>query len=366
MKTFAALSRSIALLAVVLICQPAEAAIVASGFFSGTLERFDPVTNAQTTLATIASATDPFPGLSGVAYNPTTDRYAVSARISSRVYIVNGSTGAITGFRQLPSGTQPASVVFGPNNSIYVADNGSSNVLRLNANNTVTTFTLPEIPTGPGMTLGPNLPSGLAFDGNGDLIVSTFAGGGMFRLNVSTGVASPIGGSPVGNGQVAIDDGGVAYAGGAAFSNSVASLDLATAVVNPAFITVDSIILPEPPLSFASPNFTSPSGIAIDEDGTFIVAALGRTNPTSGPDPMNPMAGPGDNFQNNGGLFRFAADGSWIETLAVQSTPFSSVVVAVAIPEPGSMAALAFVCFVGAAVQRKRYHRRRKTDTTAG
>lgn len=347
MKTFAALSRNIALFAAVLICQPAGAAIVATGFFSGTLERFDPVTNAQTTLATIASASDPFPGLSGVAYNPQTDRYAVSARFSSRVYIVNGSTGAVTGFRQLPTGTQPASVLFGPNNSLFVADNASSNVLRLNSNDTIDTFTLPEIPTEPGMTLGPNLPSGLAFDASGDLLVSTFAGAGTFRLNTTTGVAALIGGSPLGNGQIAITDAGVAIIGGAVATNDVSTLDLTTGVVvvDPAFITIDDMLLSPPPFMASSP-FTSPSGVAIDVDGTILVAALGRTNP-------------GENF-DNGGLFRFAADGSPLETIALNTTPFSSVVVAVAIPEPGSMAALAVVCVIGAAAARKRYHQRRR------
>lgn len=346
-----------------LICVPASAAIVASGFFSGTLERFDPVTNVQSTFATIASADDPFPGLSGVAFDRVRNRYAVSARVSSRVYIVDGTSGQIRSFRQLPSGTFPASVIFGPNDSIFVAANGSNDVLRLNANGTTTTFTLPLIPTGPAPgtglpapTLGPNLPSGLAFDQGGDLIVSSFAGGGTFRLNTTTGVAIPIGGSPLGNGQIAINDANVAFTGGAAFSNAIASLDLTTGLANPEFITVDSEILPLPDSVFVSPNFTSPSGIAIDEDGNFIVAALGRTNPTSA----------GDNFQNNGGLFRFSADGRLLDTIALNTTPFSSVVVAVAIPEPGSMAALAVVCIIGAAVQRKRYHARRKAAANVG
>jgi hypothetical protein len=347
MKTFAAYFLSSILLAACWAGQSASAAIVASGFFSGTLERFDPTTGTQSTFSTIASPADPFPGLSGVAYNPRLNLYYVTARISSRVYVVDGTSGSVVSFRQLASGTQPASVAVGADNSLYVADNGSNNVLRLNTNGTTTTYTLPDVGA------GANFPSGLAFDGD-DLIVSTFAGAGLFRLNPSTGVASPIGGSPLGNGQVAISDSGTVFAGGAAFTSNVASYDLLTGVTDPSFITIDATLLPEPLLSFTSQNFTSPSGIAIDADGNLIVAALGRTNPTSSD----------DNFQNNGGVFKFAPDGSFIETIAVQTTPFSSVVVATAIPEPSSMLALAVIGTIGAVVSRKRYARGRKKAST--
>jgi hypothetical protein len=68
----------------------------------------------------------------------------------------------------------------------------------------------------------------------------------------------------------------------------------------------------------------------LDSSGNIIVAALGRTNPTS-------LA---DNFQNNGGVFIFSSSGSLIASNA-QTTPYSSALGFTAVPEPASLLATA-------------------------
>ncbi len=333
MKLFFAAALALCLLAAGMFCQPAGAAIVATGFFSGTLERFDPVTNEQSTFATIASATDQFPGLAGIAYSPRQNLYYVAGRETSRIYVVDGTSGSLVRTRQLATGSQPAGLTIGPDNRLYIAAIGQNSVLRLNADDSLTSFPLSDPLTD---FAGP---SGLVFDSSGDLIVSTAVGGRIYRLNTSSGAASVIGVSPSSNAQLAIDSAGIVYAGGAPFTNDVASFNPATGVTGLDFITIDDTLLP-PPSFTPSSQFTSPAGVAIDVDGTILVSALGRTNPAE--------------MFDNGGLFRFAADGTFLETIALNSTPFSSVVVATAIPEPGTFAALAVVGVVGLMIRRRR------------
>ncbi len=317
-----------------LLCGPAEAAILGSGFFSGTVVRFDEQTQAQTTFATIASATDPFPGLAGIAYNRLNNRVIVSARISNRLYEVDGSTGDVISFFQLDSSAAPGGVAVDASGNVYVANVGSSSdgntVSVFDSNwNPINTITLPNI------GLGNNLPSGLGFDNEGRLLISTFSGAGVFRYDPTTMIVSPYANEAatgLANGQVAVDAAGNAYVGGAAFSNSVVKIGPSGTPIDPAFINVTAAVLPEPELPFTSPNFSSPSGVVIDGDGNLIVAALGRTNPFS----MD------DSFQNNGGLFKFSAvDGSLISTFGTNLTPLSGVaIIPNAVPEPGSMALL--------------------------
>jgi DNA-binding beta-propeller fold protein YncE len=317
------------MLSLLLASKAAPAAIVATGFFSGTIERFDPVTGAQSTLATIASGTDPFPGLAGITYHAPTNTLYAAARVSNRVYRVNASSGAILGFTQLATGSSPASVVVDNLGNLYVANNGGNTVSVINPAGVQTgTITLPNI------GLGDNLPSGLAFDAQGGLIISTFAGGGLFRYDPGSGAVSPFAAGPTANGQIAIDAAGNVYVGGAAFSNDVLRF-ASDGTSGTALITIDANLLPLPPLPFASPNFTSPSGVAVDADGNLIVAALGRTNPTSA----------ADNFQSNGGLWKFAPDGTLLQTFGVAGslTGFSSVAV---VPEPASLGILAAGCIV--------------------
>ncbi len=322
----------------------ARADVVAGGFFSGTLEKFTSG-GAQSTFSTIASMADPFPGISGVTFDPVNNRVYATARISDRIYSVNATSGAVLGFHQLAVGSQPAGIVTNAAGDIFVANNGMNSISWFNSSfGHIADITIPDI------GLGNNLPSGLAFDSQGRLVVSTFAGGGVFRYDFGTSTFSSFAPSPLANGHIAIDASDNAYVGGAAFSNAVEKFNSAGTPIGAPFLNIDSTILPQPPLGYASPDFTSPAGVAIDPDGNLIVAALGRTNPFSA----------SDNFQNNGGLFKFSPTGTLLQTFAVQSTPFSSVTFVSAIPEPSSIA----IILTGAVATAAARHRKRKRLST--
>ena len=59
------------ILAVVFLAGSLQAEIIlVGGFFSGNVDRVNATTGAVTLFSQIGSATDPFPGISGLAYNP--------------------------------------------------------------------------------------------------------------------------------------------------------------------------------------------------------------------------------------------------------------------------------------------------------
>lgn len=322
---------------------PASGAIVATGFFSGTVERFDPVSGQQSTFATIASATDPFPGLAGIAFHSQSNVLYVSARISHRIYRVDGTSGAVLGFTQLADGSSPAGLAVDSSGNLYVANAGGNTVSVLDsAGNQTGSIGLPDV------GLGDNYPSGLALDSLGRLMISTFAGAGVFRYNPADFTMLPFASNPTANAQIAVDGGGNVYVGGAAFSNDVLKFTEDGTEIGSPFLTIDETLLPQPPLGYTSMDFTSPSGVAIDADGNLIVAALGRTNPFEA----------GDNFQNNGGLWKFSPDGTLLQTFGTGITPLSGVAMLTAIPEPSSIAVLSAL---GLSAVVARYRRTKKS-----
>ncbi len=299
---------------------PSRADIIAAGFFSGTLEKFDEATNAESVFATISSGGDPFPGLSGIAYDKASNRIYVAARISNRVYSVDATSGAVLGNVQLAGGSSPAGIAVSNNGTIYVANNGGNSISRFNSS-----FVSQGDITLPNFGVGNNLPSGLAFDSQGNLLISTFAGVGVVKYDVNGNTFSSFNASPAANGQVAVDGSGNVFVGESVFSNVVEKFS--STGTSLATINIDSTILPQPGLPYTSPDFTSPAGVAFDSKGNLIVAALGRTNPTSA----------NDNFQSNGGLFLFAPDGSFLKAFGTQTTPFSSIIHIEPVPEPASL-----------------------------
>ena len=174
-------------------------------------------------------------------------------------------------------------------------------------------------------------------------MVSTFAGGGLFRYNPVSDTAGLLAPSPLANGQVAVDADGNLYAGGAAFSSDVLKFTQDGTPINSPFLTIDDVLLPQPAFGFTSPDFTSPTGVTVDAEGNLIVAALGRTNPTSA----------ADNFQSNGGLWKFSPEGALLQTFGTGLTPLSSVTTITAIPEPSSVAGLLMFA-TGVLVRRRR------------
>jgi DNA-binding beta-propeller fold protein YncE len=298
--------------------------VLAGGLFSGRVDRWDTATNTLTTFSDIFGQTGSAPGIVGMAYNPVTNRVLVAGRFTGTIYELNSTTGAVVGQHTSSGLNQPAGLAVDASGNVYVANNGGNTLTRFNSSFTSeTTIVLPNL------GVGDNLPSGVAVNSSGKVIISTFAGAGVLVYDPSTGVTSSFNATnPVANGLATVDSSDAVYVGGAAFSNSVTKFDASGAIVGG--VTIDSSLLPPPPQSFTSPDFTSPSGVSIDGSGNLLVAALGRTNPFS----------PGDNFQNNGGLFLFDSTGA-LMTSRVQTTPYTSVMYFSAVPEPSSMLAAA-------------------------
>ena len=294
--------------------------VLVGGFFSGAVDRVNTTTGATTLFSQIGDSADPFPGISGLAYNPISNTVYATARVSKRVYLINPDTGNVTGFRQLDSSMTPAGITVDADGFVYVANNAGNSVVKYDSGlNKLQELSLPDFGA------GANLPSGLAFDPQGNLIISTFAGAGVVKYNPSSDSFSSFNSSnPTANGMVAFDQAGNAYIGGAAFSNSVTKFDSSGTITGS--ITIDESILPKPPESFVSPDFTSPAGVAIESNGNIVVAALGRTNPFEA----------ADNFQNNGGVFIFSSTGSLLAS-NTQTTPYSSALRFTAVPEPTSL-----------------------------
>ncbi|MFM8190445.1 MAG: PEP-CTERM sorting domain-containing protein [Pirellula sp.] len=322
--------------------------VLVGGFFSGAVDRVNTATGATTLFSQVSSGADAFPGISGLAYNPISNTVYATARVSKRVYLINPDTGNVTGFRQLDSSMTPAGITVDANGFVYVANNAGNSVVKYDSGlNKLQELNLPDFGA------GANLPSGLAFDPQGNLIISTFAGAGVVKYNPNNGSFSSFNSSnPTANGMVAIDQAGNAYVGGAAFSNSVTKLDSNGAIVGS--ITITESLLPKPPQSFTSPDFTSPAGVAIESNGNIVVAALGRTNPFEA----------SDNFQNNGGVFVFSSAGTLLAS-NVQTTPYSSALRFTAVPEPTSLlAASVGIATLGWLTRRRKTNALSKTTDT--
>lgn len=296
--------------------------VLVGGFFSGQVDRVNVATGALSNFSTVATGDDPFPGISGLAYNPISNVVYATARVSSRIYFLNPDSGAVTGFHQLSSTFAPAGIAVDRDGFVYVANNAGNSITKFNSGfNKISDIELPNF------GIANNQPNAMAFDNQGKMIISTFGGAGLMQYDPGTGnVTSFNSANPVANGQVAINGAGDVYVGGAAFSSDVTKLDSSGTITGG--IAITESLLPKPPLGFTSPDFTSPAGVTIDASGNVIVAALGRTNPTS----------PSDNFQNNGGVFIFSSTGSLLAS-NTQTTPYSSALSFTAVPEPTSMLA---------------------------
>jgi len=296
--------------------------VLVGGFFSGQVDRVNVATGALSNFSTVATGGDPFPGISGLAYNPISNVVYATARVSSRIYFLNPDSGAVTGFHQLSSTFAPAGIAVDRDGFVYVANNAGNSITKFNSGfNKISDIELPNF------GVANNQPNAMAFDSQGKMIISTFGGVGLMQYDPANGnITSFNGENPVANGQVAINGAGDVYVGGAAFSSNVTKLNSSGTITGG--IAITESLLPKPPLGFASPDFTSPAGVTIDASGNVIVAALGRANPTSA----------SDNFQNNGGVFIFSSTGSLLAS-NTQTTPYSSALSFTAVPEPTSMLA---------------------------
>lgn len=286
-------------------CIPAHAAIVVSGFFSGTIEQFDEQSGAQSTFATIAND----PGLSGIAYSSLNSQLYVSALNHGGIYTLNAQTGALTGFQ--PLGIGPGGLAIASNGDVYVSDFTSNNVRIFDS--TLTT-PLGTISTPDGTTT-----SGIGFANNGDLLIAT-PGAGVYRYDGNA--VSLFANNPLASAQIAVNgDDNIFIGHGLGFSDNVFRYDSAGNLLGTLTVT-DSMV---EGTGNGSSTGTSPSGVLVDSEGNVFVAALGRSNPSD----------PGG---ERGGLFKFDAEGNLLETFASGSIAFSGIAqTPFAVPEPSSL-----------------------------
>lgn len=322
-----------------LLARAATADIVATGFFSGTIERFDAETGNRSTLTRIEGSQElpQNPGLSGIAYDSASSRLYVSALQHGGIYTVDARSGSLLGFNPLSADSSftPSGLALGPDGLLYVGDFAS---------NSVGVFDTSFASRGSISVGAETTTSGVGFLGNGDMIIST-SSAGLFRYDGNS--VTSFAGQVDAAGQVAVDSNNNVYVGhGVGFSNNVHKFDSDGNQVGDPFLAIDETLLPPPDdLGSQASAFTNPSGVTLDAEGNLIVAALGRTNPSGDP---------------NGGLFKLAPDGTGLQTIGTGLTPLSSVTtIPTAIPEAGSVAFLSAVGLVAGVVIRRRAGRPR-------
>ncbi|TWU35312.1 NHL repeat protein [Novipirellula aureliae] len=327
----------IGLLFVALLNTSSQAAILTTGYFSGTVEKFDEVTGAQTTFATFQPFTD---GLSGIAYNPLNNRVYVSASNSGRIYMLNAQTGqdlgtfevGVNGTSPLGGPAGPGGVAVGPTGNVYVTDLGANQVRVYDSN--FTNLSNPGIITIPDPDELNIVTSGVGVDAGGNVYISTLENG-IFRYD---GVSvNSFNSNTLASAQIAIDASDNVYVGhGLAQASSV--------------LEIDSLGNDSPFLTVAAADIggaenglgMSPSGVAIDENGDFIVAVLGNVNPFR-------------DAEEIGGLLRYDSSGNLKDAIATNTAAFSSVtIVPSAVPEPSSFALLLTAVGVTSLFRRRR------------
>jgi len=279
----------------------ASADILAAGFFTGNIDRFDEQTAAQSTFASIAGN----PGLAGMVYNPTDRRVYVSALNHGGIYVLDANTGSTLAFHSLGYG--PGGVGVDNSGNVYVTD-FTSDLVRVYQ---PSSFTTPIN----SISVAAAVSSGVGVLSNGHVLIAT-AGGGVFRYDgfgVSTFSPSPT--AIIASSQIAVDSSDNVYIGHAlGFANFVLKFNASGAFLGVLEVT-DAMVSGT---GQGSSVGTSPSGVAVDADGNVIVAALGRSNP-------------GDPGGERGGVFKFNPNGILLETIATASSAYSSVAI---VPTP--------------------------------
>lgn len=152
----------------------------AGAYNSGQVDRFDPVTLADT--GSVLSGLGAYQG-EMVAFGPSDDYLYVSMRPSSSIAVYNVSSPfAPSLVTTLTSGlgSNPFSLAFGPDGALYVGDVGDKTIRRWNG----TTFA--SFATLAGHAGSGEQPYSLLF-ANGELVVATVGSQSLYRFEAATG-----------------------------------------------------------------------------------------------------------------------------------------------------------------------------------
>ncbi|MBL8890226.1 MAG: hypothetical protein JNL67_09615 [Planctomycetaceae bacterium] len=295
--------------------------VVVSEFFGGRIQAFDVNTKVETTLATIAGN----PGLSGLAYHQASNTLYASALNHGGIYRLNGQTGAVLGFHALGIGV--AGIAVNASGNVYVTDFGSTNVRIYDS--TFSNVANPGLIVVPGA----NPTSGVGFLNNGHTLIAT-AGGGVYRHDGTN--VTLFANNPLASAQITTDALNNTYIGhGLGFSNNAFRYDANGNLTGSIEITSDMVNS----TGLGEPG-TSPSGLVFDPNGDLFIAVLGRTNP-------------GHAGGERGGLFKFSADGTLLETFAVGSSAYSSAAYIASVPEPSALAMVSLIGLVRLSLRRR-------------
>lgn len=316
----------------------ARADLFVTGFFTGTVERFDEQTKARSIFATILGN----PGLAGIVYNATNQKFYVSALNHGGVYVLDAS-GAQVGFHMLGYG--PGGLTTDSAGNVVVTDFTSNNVRKYNPDFTTVLETI-AVPA-------PTATGGVGYLSNGDLLISTL-GAGIFRYSggqVTAFTESPAG--VLGTAQIAASPAFVYVGHGIGYSSYVYQYTTTGSYAGIIKVTEGMI----GGTGGGSSEGTSPAGVAIDSSGNVIVAVLGTSNP-------------GDPGGECGGLLKFSPTGTLLDTFITQSPAYSSVAIADIEVEEGTQVVGSFVYHNGwsglgsAEDHSKHLHREQPTSQT--
>lgn len=291
----------------------AEAGLLVTNFFFDTVDLYDDQTGALIQSGYFAP-TGASLQLTGLAIDPTNDYVYVSSRFMDRIYVFDGATGRPLAsapggepglFAQLPTGSQPAGLALDAGGNLYVANNGGLSISIFDSSATQ----IGTISDG-GLLL--RYPSGLAFDDQGDLFITTLSGSGVLRYhdgNLSQ-FAAPGANGPSAPNEVVINADGEVFVADVVGNGVVKYASDGSEITAPGGGPFINVELPNIPPTATHPN--APSGLAFDENGNLLVAVLGPANPFNPP------------YENHGALLRYdSQDGTLLQSLGYGLPPLS-------------------------------------------
>ena len=313
-----------------------DAAVLATGFYTNQIYRFDTATGAQT----VFNGGIPEGGLSAIAVNHATGRVYVAAYQTGNIYSFDGYTpnSAVTSFA-ISGGTNPSGIAINQSTGqlyiTYADGMGAGQVGIYSA-----TGSLQSTITTPGIGLG-----GLALRDSNTLLIGNGLASGVsanisqldLTTNTLTNFSNPAFVASIAN-QIAIDATGNVYAGTLGIpnftpdGNNVYKFDAAGVASLFASVTSPGTI-PIPILPFMavpSSPYTSPSAVVIDSNGDIIVGVSGQTRPDEG--------------DSNGAILRYSPSGVLLNTVVNKFTPINALALQpTAVPEPATLALISLI-----------------------